>query len=79
MAKAAREAGGVFPVESKTLLKHLADAGHIATAVEKGYVRRTPRVRIGSGNPRVMKLRCGALDDLFPVITGNNSAPGTLP
>src|SRR6516164_2409188 len=45
VTKAARDANSVFPVESTTLLKHLADGGMIATATESGQVRRTVKQR----------------------------------
>ncbi len=79
VAKAARDANSVFPVESKTLLKHLGDAGYIATKKENGDIRRTLQQRIGTSNPRVIKLRRTALTELYPVITGYNTAPSTEP
>ena len=79
LAKAARDAGTVFPVELNTLLKHLADRQLIATAMEQGERRLRVRQRIGTGNPRVIKLRKTAFEDVFPVLPGTNVSPGTPP
>ena len=77
VAKAARDANSVFPVEANTLLKHLADGGMIATATEAGQVRRTLRQRIGNSNLRVIKLRRTALAGVFPAIQGTSTPQGT--
>ncbi|MDP9357806.1 MAG: hypothetical protein M3R02_21460, partial [Chloroflexota bacterium] len=57
---AARAAGRVFPVESRTLLRRLDEAGLIAK--EPGSGRRTPNVWTGQGTRRVIKLRRALLD-----------------
>ena len=77
VAKAARDANSVFPVESTTLLKHLADGGMIATATEAGQVRRTVKQRIGNSTLRVIKLRRTALAGLFPATQGTTTSQGT--
>ena len=77
VAKAARDANSVFPVESTTILKHLADGGMIATATESGQVRRTVKQRVGNGTLRVIKLRRTALAGLFPETQGTSTPQGT--
>jgi hypothetical protein len=59
VAEAARKAGQVFPVELKTLLKRLDEAGLIQ--VEPGSRRRTPKIRIGQQTRRAIKLSAQAL------------------
>lgn len=59
VATAARNAGQVFPVELKTLLKRLDEEGLIGT--EPGSGRRTVNVRFGPRTQRVIKLRRDAL------------------
>lgn len=58
VAARARDAGQVFPVELRTLLKRLEEAGLIAIG-EDG--RRTVNVRAGERTQRVLKLRRDAL------------------
>ena len=77
VTKAARDANSVFPVESTTLLKHLADGEMIATATESGQVRRTVKQRVGNATPRVIKLRRTALAGLFPETQGTSAPQGT--
>jgi len=57
ISSAARAANQVFPVEQKTLLKQLAEAGLIAEQCG----RRTVKVRFGDANVRVIKLLANAL------------------
>lgn len=59
VAARAREAGQVFPVELRTLLKRLEQAGVIVA--EPGSGRRTPKVRRGDQTVRVIKLSATAL------------------
>lgn len=56
---AARSAGELFPVTSKSLLKHLADEDVIA--VQEDGKRRTVQVRINGIPMRVIKLRVARL------------------
>ena len=70
VAGAARAAGRVFPVEAKTLLRRLDEAGLIAT--EPGTGRRTPNVWTGHSTRRVIKLRRDA------VAAPSHPGPGEL-
>ena len=56
---ASRAAGRSFPVESRTLVRRLDEAGLIA--IEPGTGKRTPNVRIGPRTQRVVKLAARAL------------------
>jgi hypothetical protein len=65
IATAARAAGQTFPVESKTLLKRLEEAGAIETRKESGGdTRRALKVRFGKTTLRVIKLYRTAFEKL---------------
>lgn len=70
----AREAGQVFPVELRTLLHRLEQAG--AIALEPGSGRRTPKVRRGGQTVRVIKLAARALSG---VDVGEHGEQGEQP
>ncbi|OPY60517.1 MAG: hypothetical protein A4E56_02645 [Pelotomaculum sp. PtaU1.Bin065] len=55
--------GGVFPVTSKTLWKHLESEGLIFVSNEGGRIQRTVRETIGGQRQRVLKLLQTALQN----------------
>ncbi len=57
LCKAARDAGEQFPVDLKTLLKALDEAGLIETHRVGGQTRRTVQQRFGGLRLRVIKLK----------------------
>jgi hypothetical protein len=73
-ASAARASDEQFPADLDTLLRRLAEAGVIAT--QEGGKRRTVKVRLGSVEPRVIKLRRSALDALSSADHGEHGEHG---
>lgn len=61
VSEAARRSGKSFPVESKTLIRRLAEARLIATDTESGQRRLKINAWIGGETRRVIKLRREAL------------------
>jgi hypothetical protein len=61
VAGAARQGGRVFPVELKTLIRRLDEAGLLATEQEGAKRRRLVNVWIGGASRRVLKLRAEAI------------------
>ena len=72
--QAAKNAGSVFPVDLKTLLRRLDEAGLIETEPSSG--RRTPNVRIGVHTKRVIKLSRSALTLISPSEEGEHGEQG---
>jgi hypothetical protein len=70
VAGAARNGGRVFPIEEKTLVRRLDEAGLLATEFEGGKRRRKVNVYIGGRTQRVLKLRADALDAAAPSKSG---------
>lgn len=72
LSKASRDAGQVFPVELKTLLKHLDEAGMIGVQGSGTERRRVVRQRVAGAILRVVKLSRAVV----PGTTGNSTDTG---
>src|SRR5262249_26031777 len=70
VAEAARRAGRVFPVESKTLLRRLDEAGLIEVEQEGDGRRRVINVWLNGATRRVIKLTATALEPISPSLVG---------
>jgi len=78
LVQAEHVANRVFPVELKTLLRHLDEAHLIQTQKDRNATRRTVEVRVGATTRRVIKLARSALESPTVAETGNSGNSGNI-